>query len=57
MYNVIVHAENNGGGTDKERRVFIDTIKPVITLTSITPECLKDNDDNRYLNGTFKNYR
>ena len=54
MYNVIVHAENNGGGTDKERRVFVDTIKPVITLTSITPECLKDNDDNRYLNGTFK---
>ncbi|MCQ2599925.1 MAG: DUF5011 domain-containing protein, partial [Treponema sp.] len=54
MYDVIVHAENNGGGTDKERRVFVDTIKPVITLTSITPECHKDNDDNRYLNGTFK---
>ena len=54
LYDVIVRAENNGGTQEKERKIFVDTIDPVITINSITPECTKEGDENKFLNGTFR---
>uniref|UniRef100_UPI00298ECA28 Ig-like domain repeat protein n=1 Tax=Treponema sp. TaxID=166 RepID=UPI00298ECA28 len=59
LYNITVEVKNDAGLKDsKSRKFYVDTKKPVVSISSITPHVTKSGENEgdptvEYLNGTF----